>query len=101
MSTQPRPLRKLKRWGRVLIRLGKCPTCGGRLDALSQQDVAAWHNYPPPGFVSRQWGAGSHGRMMKGHIIELHKSKIPHCPSCNHTFVHGWVYPAEAAEGPS
>ena len=101
MKDEIRPLRQLKRFEKLRVWLGRCPTCNGAVERVPQDDIASWHNFPPPGYVSRQWGAGAEGRMMKGHITQLQHRKIPRCPKCNHTFVHGWIYPAAANANPS
>ena len=99
MSAERRPLRHLKRFERLLARLGRCPTCHRQLASVPHDDVASWHNQPH-GIVKTTgaFGASGHGRMQRGYITQLHHRKIPYCPKCQHTFIHGWIYPVGAPE---
>jgi len=95
MDNEQRPLRRLKGFERLLIRLGRCPSCHKKLVPMPQEKIEAWHGNPAglgKGYAG-QTGIGA-SRMMRGNIIKLSHQKIPHCPSCQHTFIHGWVYPA-------
>ena len=98
MAHEVRPTRQLTRVDRLRIRLGRCPTCKGKLDSVPQQDVESWHYVH--GGMRRSHGGhglGSQDGIMTGHNVNLRKRAIPHCPTCEHLFHHGWVYPANAS----
>ena len=92
MSDERQPLRQLKRFERLLVRLGRCPTCHRQLTSVTHEDVASWYSHPGLGIFYRA-GASSQGRMLTGHITKLSHRKIPHCPGCQYTFIHRWIYP--------
>lgn len=95
MPDEQRPLRQLSRIEKLLVKLGRCPTCRRKLISISHEEIKSWHNNPA-GFrvpVGRA-GYGSHDGMQTGNITQLSHQKIPHCAGCQHTFVHGWIYPA-------
>ena len=97
MPSEVQPIRQLTRTDRLRIRLGRCPSCRGRLTAVPQQDVESW--YYQPGGIGRSYGRGGFGSkdgVMTGHNVNLRKRRIPHCPECGHLFYRGWIYPANA-----
>jgi hypothetical protein len=94
MTNDPRPLRQLSRVERLKVRLGRCPTCHKRLTSVCLDQAAGWSDAPVGvGMSINQHVASSYGRSRVGHIAEVQRLKVPHCPRCSHTFVHGWIYP--------
>ena len=95
MNAELRPLRKLNSIEKLLLRFRRCPTCHKKLVMIHEQKAANWHNQPAGlGMPVGRGGYGSHDGMMTGNITKLRNQRIPHCPGCQHTFVHGWIYPS-------
>jgi len=95
MTKERRPLRQLSQVDRLLVRVGRCPTCRKKLASVPHDQTASWTNIPAglgKAVNSATSLPFSHTKM--GHVTQFHHGKIPHCPECQHTFVHGWIYPA-------
>lgn len=66
---------------------------------MPQEKIETWHGNPAGLGKVRNGPTGvGASRMMKGNIIQLNHPKIPHCPGCKHTFIHGWIYPTDEVE---
>lgn len=97
MNDEQRPLRQLSRIGRLLVRRRRCPTCLKKLASVPHDQIASWSNTPRGmGTFGNSFTASSFGRSRVGHVTQVRHGKIPHCPRCQHTFVHGWIFPANA-----
>lgn len=97
MTDEQRPLRRLSRIERLLVKLGRCPTCKGRVRALPIDSVSAWTR-TNSGLGSSTQQSLNPGVQLPGMThIDLHNRKIPHCAGCQHTFVYGWIYPTGEA----
>jgi len=94
MTGERRPLRQLRRVERLLVRLGRCPTCRTRLDRVPQEQFTSWNDVPTGiGTFINSATAVAYGRSRVRHVPDLHRGGVPHCPKCGKTFLHGWIYP--------
>ena len=98
MTEEQRPLRQLGRIDRLLVRLDRCPTCRGRLKALPTKYVTAWTRSNTGLGSSTQQSLNPGVQLPSMTHVDLHNRKIPHCPECQHTFMHGWIYPVDKQE---
>lgn len=94
MRDNLRPLRELRPVERLLVKLRRCPTCHKKLGSVPQDQIANWSNSPGGmGTFSNSFAASSFGRSRVGHVTQFRHGKVPHCPGCQYTFIHGWIYP--------
>jgi len=95
MNDELRPVRQLGRVEKILVKLHQCPTCHKRLTSVPFDQITGWNDLPETiGKGLNGATATSFGRSRVGHVTQLRKGKIPHCPRCQHTFIHGWIYPS-------
>jgi hypothetical protein len=96
MIDEQKPLRQLGRVEGLLIKLRRCPTCYKALALVHQDQIASWHSQSTGLMMPSGRGCfGGPASASADHNVKLRHQKIPHCPACQHTFIHGWIYPAK------
>ena len=94
MREEQRPLRELKRIERFLVRLGRCPTCQGKLESMPTGESISWSRTHSGFGRGSALPPGGTPPASTRHV-DLSSQNVHHCPKCKHVFIHGWIYPID------